>query len=127
MSPVIAGVITFVCISAGIIIGVLLRNTLPDHHLTGDSRDAVKMGLGLIATLSALVLALLLSSAKNSFDEMSSGITQGSANLIMLDRTMAQYGPQTQPIRQMLRQSVMTWITMIWPEDKTSVDGMEPP
>ena len=124
MSATVIGLIAFVCVLGGTIIGLLLRKALPEHHLTGDSRDAVKMGSGLIATLSALVLGLLISSAKNSFDEMSSAITQSSAKLIMLDRTMTHYGPETQPIRQMLRNLLITRIEMFWPEHKVEIDGV---
>jgi hypothetical protein len=123
MSAIVVGVIAFVCVLGGGIIGLLIRNILPDHHLTGDSRDAVKMGTGLIATLCALVLGLLISSAKNSFEDMSNAITQSSAKLIILDHTMARYGHETQPIRQMLRCSVIDRIKMIWPENKTDVDA----
>jgi hypothetical protein len=124
MSAIAVGIIAFVCVFGGTLLGLLLRKTLPDHHLTGDSKDAVKMGTGLIATLSALVLGLLVSSAKNSFDDMSSAITQSSAKLIMLDRTMTHYGPETQPIRQMLSRSVVAGIKMIWPEKNTKIDGI---
>jgi hypothetical protein len=124
MSAVVIALIAFVCVFGGTIIGMLLRSTLPDHHLTGDSRDAVKMATGLIATLTALVLGLLISSAKNSFDDMNNSITQSSAKLIMLDRTLAQYGPETQAIRNELRSSVAKWITVIWPENKKTVNEM---
>jgi hypothetical protein len=101
-----------------------MRRTLPEHHLTGDSKDAVKMGSGLIATLTALVLGLLVSSAKNSFDEMNNAITQSSAKLIMLDRTLAQYGPETKPIREMLRTSIIARIKMVWPEHTGKIDSV---
>ena len=123
MSAIAVSLIAFACVLGGTIIGLLIRNTLPDHHLTGDSRDAVKMGTGLIATLCALVLSLLISSARNSFEDMSNAITQSSAKLIILDRTMARYGQETQPIRQMLRSSVIARIKMIWPENKTDMDA----
>lgn len=122
MSALVLGGIAFVCVFGGSIIGLLFRHTLPDHHLSGDSKDTVRMGAGLIATLSALVLGLLISSAKDSFDEMSSAITQGSATLVMLDRTMVHYGPQTQPIRQMLRSSIIEQIKRVWPEQTTEID-----
>lgn len=122
MSAVIIGVIAFVCVFGGTVIGLFMRKTLPNHHLTGDSRDAVKMGSGLIATLSALVLGLLVSSAKTSFDDMSTAITQSSAKLIMLDRAMARYGPETQPFRQALRNSVILRIKMVWPEVKSNIN-----
>jgi hypothetical protein len=125
MSAVIIGVITFVCVLVGMIAGMLLRKTLPDHHLSGDSKDAVKMGSGLVATLSALVLGLLVSSAKTSFDEMSDAITESGARLIILDRVLAQYGPQTQDIRGQLRGSIAKWINVVWPQTGSAVDGMD--
>jgi hypothetical protein len=124
MSAVTIAVIAFVCIFGGALIGMLLRNNLPDHHLSGDSRDAIKMASGMIATLSALVLGLLVSSAKNSFDGMNNAITQSSAKLIILDRTIAQYGPETQPIRDQLRGSIAKWVAVLWPENKTNVEGL---
>ncbi len=125
MRATVIGLIAFLCVLGGTAIGLLLRHILPDHHLTSDSRGAVQMGSGLIATLSALVLGLLVSSAKSSFDQMSSEITQSSANVIVLDRTMARYGPETQPIRQILRRSVIAGIKLIWPDNKTNVDGKD--
>ncbi|MEN6309438.1 MAG: hypothetical protein ABFD91_16950 [Anaerohalosphaeraceae bacterium] len=130
MSAAGLGIIAFLCVVAGMVAGILLRKALPDHHLSGDSRDAVKMGAGLIATLSALVLGLLISSAKDSFDAMNNAITEGSANLIVLDRILAQYGPPTQDIRDELRCSMIRTATMIWPEredDKKMIAFEESP
>ncbi|HML75044.1 MAG TPA: DUF4239 domain-containing protein [Anaerohalosphaeraceae bacterium] len=124
MSAAGLGIIAFLCVVVGMVAGLLLRNSLPDHHLSGDSRDAVKMGAGLIATLSALVLGLLISSAKDSFDAMNHAITESSAKLIMLDRILAQYGPQTQVIRNQLRHSVIEVVALVWPEQKTDKDTM---
>jgi hypothetical protein len=124
MSAILIGLIAFVCVLGGTAIGLLLRKKLPEHHLTGDSRDAVKMGSGLIATLCALVLGLLISSAKNSFDDMNHAIAQSAAKNILLDRTLAHYGPEAQPIREMLRSLVISRIKMIWPEHETTTDGI---
>jgi hypothetical protein len=122
MSAWVMGVIAFMCVFAGSVIGLRLGAILPQHHLTGDSRDAVRIGAGLIATLTALVLGLLISSAKNSFDEMNSAVTEGSAMIIMLDRTMAEYGPEMQPLRQTLRGTIVERINMVWPEQKAPID-----
>jgi len=131
MGALVLAVIAFACVFGGTMIGFMIRRILPGHHLADDSRDAVKMAFGLIATLSALVLGLLVSSAKNSFDDMSDSLTQSSAKLIMLDRTMARYGTETQPIRQMLQHSTIEAIRMIWPANKTDMDenaiNKEPP
>jgi hypothetical protein len=125
MSAIAVGVIAFVCMFGGSLAGMFLRKILPEHHLSDDSKDTVRIGMGLIATLCALVLGLLISSAKNSFDEMNSGIAQSSAKLILLDHVMANYGPETQPIREELRRMVIKRIEMVWPEQKTSAYGVD--
>ena len=111
-------------IFSGVLLGMFLRGLLPGHHLSNDSKDTVKLGAGMIATLSALVLGLLISSAKSSFDTVGSEITQSAAKIILLDRTLANYGPATKDARELLRRSVAAGIEMIWPEVKTTVPGM---
>ena len=82
-------------------------------------RDVVKLSAGLIATLAALVLGLLVSTAKNSLDTMNSELIQNSAKIIMLDRTLNQYGPETKDIHDILRGNIATVLDRIWPEDKS--------
>lgn len=125
MDALLIGGITCVCVLCGLFTGMLLRKNLPDHHFVGDSKDAVKMGSGLIATLSALVLGLLVSSAKNSFDDMSDAITDSGAKLIILDRTLARYGPQTQDIRNQLRDSIAGWVAVVWSGHSIDADGLK--
>lgn len=110
----------------GVLIGLWLRKVLPEHHLDQDSKDTVKLGAGMIATLTALVLGLLVSSAKSSFDAMNTGITQGGAKIILLDRVLAHYGPETKAVRDELRRSVIAGIEMVWPEQKkkSAVSGL---
>ena len=84
----------------------------------------MKLGAGLLATLSALVLGLLVSSAKGNFDTMNAEITQGAAKLVYLDRVLADYGPETRLAREMLRANTAAGIAAIWPETKTQVSGL---
>jgi hypothetical protein len=91
--------IVFACISASAMLGLFLGKVLPNRHLDGDSKDIVKLATGLIATLSALVLGLLVSSAKGTFDDVSNELTQMSVQIVLLDRVLAQYGPETKEIR----------------------------
>ena len=86
---------------------MFLRTVLPQHHLSDDSKDVVKMGMGLVATMSALVLGLLVASAKSSFDALSNDMTGESSKIILSDRTLAHYGPKTKEIRDLLRSSVV--------------------
>jgi len=115
-------------IFGGALLGLLLRAFLPEHHLTGEAKDVVKLGAGLIATLAALVLGLLVSSAFSSLDTMNSELTQASAKIIVLDRVLAKYGPETKEARDLLRGGVATAIGRTWPEEKAGqgrVDSAE--
>jgi len=107
----------FGCIASGVVAGLCLRGALPKTHINDDARDIVKLAAGLIGTLAALVLGLLISSAKSSFDTMNEGLKIGGARLITLDRVLARYGKETEPIRQELRQFVMTTLSMLWPSN----------
>ena len=124
MSSIDIAFISAGCIFGGVLLGLLLQNLLPGHHLSAESKDTVKLGAGMIATLSALVLGLLVSSAKTNFDTVSTEITQNAAKLIYLDRLLANYGPETKPARELLRHSMIAGIAMFWPEDKLPATGM---
>jgi hypothetical protein len=119
VSPISVSLIVFGCIFGGILLGMVLRMLLPEHHVSEDSRDVVKMGAGMVATLAALVLSLLVASAKGSFDTMNKGLVEASSKIILLDRIMAQYGPETQEIRGQLRSNVASAIEQMWSGDKT--------
>jgi hypothetical protein len=115
MSSLAVSGIVFVCVFVGALAGMYLR--LPEHHLGAESKDVVKLGMGLIGTMSALVLGLLIGSAKGSFDTQRNEFTQLSANVIYLDRILARYGPEAKEARELLRQAVSGVIARIWPED----------
>ena len=94
---------------------------MPNHHLSKDSHEIVKLGAGMIATLTALVLGLLVSSAKSSFDTMNAGIMQAGAKIILLDRVLAQYGPETKTIREQLQRGLAATVENVWPRERTGV------
>jgi Protein of unknown function (DUF4239) len=108
--------IVFACVVAGVVLGMLLRSRLPADHLGEESKDTVKLATGVIATMTALVLGLLVASAKSSFDAQRSGLTQLAANVIVLDRALAMYGPSTNDTRAALRASLTDLIHRTWPE-----------
>jgi hypothetical protein len=108
----------FACIFGGTLLGMYLRPMLPEHHVSEESKDIVKLGTGMIATLAALVLGLLIASAKGSFDTINNEIRQASTRVIMLDRVMADYGPETLEARDLLRVIVGSTIARIWPEGR---------
>jgi len=120
MSSLTIAVISAVCIFSGVLLGMFLSSRLPEHHLSTDSKETIKLAAGMIATLAALVLGLLVSSAKNNFDTMNAEITQGAAKIVYLDRLLANYGPETKAVREMLQRNLAAGIRLIWPEDKTA-------
>jgi len=106
MSPVETSSIVFVCVLAGALLGMLLRKLLPEHHLSDNSQNIVMLAMGLVAAMTALVLGLLISSAKSAFDALSSEITSTSSKIIFLDHTLALYGPETKEARHLLRDAM---------------------
>ena len=117
------GWIVLACVFGGALLGMALRLILPEHHLSAESKDVIKLGMGLTATMSALVLALLINSAKSSFDAQRNELTQISANIILLDRVLAHYGPETKEARDLLRLSAAGMIDRIWPENRSQTHG----
>jgi len=111
------GTIVFVCVFGGALLGMYLRSALPQAHLGEDSKDAVKLGMGLVATMSALVLGLLVATAKGSYDDQKRGLDQISADLVLLDGALAQYGPEAQVARLQLHHLVTVAVKRLWPED----------
>jgi hypothetical protein len=117
VSAIGIGLIVLVCVFGGSLLGMFLHTILPEHHLSADSKDVIKLGMGLTATMSALVLALLTNSAKGSFDTQRNELTQMAANIILLDRILAHYGPETKDARDLLKGTVANMITRMWPEE----------
>jgi hypothetical protein len=113
-SLVIAGT-AFAIIFGAALLGLQLRGRVPEH-LTGDTKDSVRLGMGLIATMTALLLGLLVASAKGSFDAQRNEVIQMSARVAYLDRVLSIYGPETAESREALQQSTKDLIHQLWPE-----------
>jgi hypothetical protein len=107
----------FVLILASTIVGAFLRRKLPEHHLTGDSKDVIKLAIALIATMSALVLALLFASTRTSFERTSGYVSHMTAEIVALDRLLKHYGPEAAPTREALRAEIGPLINSIWRDD----------
>jgi hypothetical protein len=123
MSALALSGIIFVLTLGGVFLGALLRRTLPKHHLSEEAQDTVRLGVGLIATIAALVLGLLIAAAKGSFDTQSTQIKQITADLILLDNILAQYGPEARTIREQMRGSVSAFADQLWREKQNGVTG----
>jgi hypothetical protein len=126
MSAIELSCIIFLCISGGILLGMLLRNALAEHHLGADAKDVVRLGAGLIGTLAALVLGLLIATAKSSYDAQSTQIREMTANFILLDNLLAQYGPETRDARDLMRRGVAILVERMWHEGNSDLDKAAP-
>src|SRR5215467_11333945 len=105
-------------------LGMWLRGILPEHHLDAETKDLVKLGVGLIGTMAALLLGLLVASAKSSYDTRKSELTQMAANLILLDRELAHYGTESTQVRSLLKTWVASAIEQVWPDGRGKVGGI---
>ena len=126
MSAMATGGIVFACVFGGALLGLFLRSILPDHHRSSESRDVVKLGMGLLATMAALVLGLLIASAKGSYDTQRFELTQLAANVALLDRVLAHYGPEAKDTRDLLRRSVAGVLDQMWPNDGSRPSKLNP-
>jgi hypothetical protein len=126
MCPAAMAFVVFACVFGGALIGLRLRDILPEDHLSQDTKDVVKLGMGVVATMAALVLGLLIASAKESYDGQSRAVTQMSANFILIDRLLAHYGPETKEARKQLRETVALVLERIWPHNARKAVQLEP-
>jgi hypothetical protein len=119
--------VVFVWVFGMSMLGLWWRKHLPDHHLNEESTSTIKLATGLIATIAALVLGLLISSAKNSFDTVNADLVRNAVKIIQLDRNLAEYGPETTSLRQELKTSYAKWIDVLGSGRESQLKQLEDP
>ena len=117
MSSTAAFLVSFASILIGAAIGMGLKRLLPAGVLDGGSKEAVRLGAGFLSTLSALVIGLMIASAKNSYDTQNTNIRQLGANVVLVDQMLLKYGPETKTARTLLRELISTAASRIWQEN----------
>jgi hypothetical protein len=126
MKPILLSLVIFACIFGSAVIGIVLRRLLPEHHLGEESRNVVALlGIGIVGAMAALVLALLITGAQNSFLNKRSELMEMSAKIVFLDDILADYGPDTNEARALLRRSVIDTIDEYWPGYISKHAGLE--
>lgn len=118
MSALLTSLAVFVVVLLGAFAGAYIGKVLPEHHLSTESKDMVKIGAGFISTLAALVLGLLVASAKTAFDTKSDEVQAAAAKIILLDRNLREYGPSAQPARDLMRTLLITRHGIAWIKDE---------
>ena len=115
MNTTLTALIVFGCLAGAVLLGRALRRLLPEAHLTADSRDTIKLAMGLVATMAALVLGLLVSSAKGSYDTERSEVIQMAAKVAFFDRVLTNYGPEAAGARARFHEVVNEAVGQMWP------------
>ncbi len=126
MNPILIGVVVFLCTFGGSLLGLWLRSRLPAHHLNDATKDTVKLGVGLVATMTALVLGLVTASAKNAFDAVDTAVKNTAVDVLTLDRVLARYGPETKEIRAEMKNSLGHTIEQTWPQERGQLPKLDP-
>jgi hypothetical protein len=116
MNSIAVSAIVFACVFGGAMFGMLLRVLLPQEHLSGESKDVVKLGMGLVATMSALLLGMMISAASSSYEAQRKELTETCAQIVLLDRVLAHYGPETKDTREAMRAAVVIILDRMWPK-----------
>jgi hypothetical protein len=114
VNTALTALLVFGRLVGAVLLGRIFRRLLPEDHLTSDSRDTVKLAMGLVATMSALVLGLLVSSAKGSYDTERSEVIQMAAKVAFLNRILTAYGPEAALARGQVRQVVEQAVDHVW-------------
>jgi cytochrome bd-type quinol oxidase subunit 2 len=102
MSALVISLAGLLLMIGGAVAGAGLRAVLPEHHLSKDSREIVNLCIGVVATMAALVLGLLIASAKDSFDSKVRETQQIAVSVVLLEQALRQYGPESAAARKQL-------------------------
>ena len=117
------GLVVLACVFGGALTGMFLGRVLPKHHLGDDTKSVVTLASGTLSVLSALVIGLLISYAKGDFDAQTKVVQKVAADLILLDRVMRQFGPETGEARDLLRRYTALKFALTWPEENAGGEG----
>ena len=117
MSSTAAFLASFASILIGAAVGMVLRRTLPADRLEGGSKEAIRLGAGFLSTLAALVIGLMIASAKNTYDNQNTNIRQLGTNAVLVDQMLTKYGPEAKAARTLLREIIPSATARIWREN----------
>ena len=121
------GVVAFACIFGSALTGMLLRVYLPANHQSAETQRVVTLAAGITGTMAALVLGLLIASAKESYDAQNNELTAIAAKIALVDRGLAVYGPDAQTSRDLLRSELNNAVARLWPKEHPSRDSFPTP
>ncbi len=125
MKAIVLSLAIFAFIIGGAVVGMFLRALLPDRHLHEESRNMVTLGMGIVATMGAIAVGLLIQGAQENFRDQRSDLIDMSAKIVLLDKLLSDYGPEAEGARETLRGSLEQTIERFWPRDGSDGAGLE--
>jgi Protein of unknown function (DUF4239) len=117
----------FLCTFGGTLAGILIRAVLPAHHFDDEAKSSVNVAAATVSVLTALVITSLITSARGAFETTTAEVEELAANIVLLDRVMAHYGPQADPARDLLRRYTSLKIDLTWPKERTRKPILDDP
>jgi len=126
MNTIVVSVLAFAVIFSAALLGMRLRKALPEHHLSPETKESVRVGMALVATMTALLLGLLIASAKGSYDDQRSQVILLAGKAGYLERVLTVYGPETAEIRSTLHKSSETLIRKLWSDQSLTEAPVDP-
>jgi hypothetical protein len=126
MNTNLIALIVLGCLFAASALGIRLGKRLPRHHLSPETKEAVRIGMGSVATMAALVLGLLVASAKTAYDKEKAEVVQMAGKIAFLDQVLENYGPASAEAREVLRRATQAAILRIWPEAQVGLQAPAP-
>ncbi len=126
MSAIVVSGIAFALICASTILAMMLRSALPEHHLSSDSKEVIRLATAMIATLAAIVLGMLISSTRSSYEQASGYVDRLTAGIVELDVRLDEYGAETRELRKLIRDTLVPLADSIWRGNAQSFDKAAP-
>ncbi len=115
MRGIVVGLLVFAFLAGSALIVLWLHPRLPPTLRSKETTDTVRLGIGVVATITALVVSLLISSVKGSFDQVHHDVQTFATELILLDRTLRFYGPEADKARTLLTRYTRRALQETWP------------
>lgn len=126
MNLILVSAVVFAVVFGGALAGMRLQRVLPENQLGPDAKDVIRLAVGLLVTMTALVLGMLVSAANTSYQERKDQLTEMASDFVGVDRLLASYGPQTLSARAGLRALAESSLDRIWPSQASQESQLKP-
>ena len=127
VTETLISLVVLVIVFCSALLGMLVSRILPQNHLTDQTKSVVTVSTGVVGTLTALVLGLLIAAASSSFDTKNQEVILIAADVIRVDRLLRRYGPEAEPLRDLLRRYIAVKIHDLFAEETTKLPSSENP